>query len=1059
MALKGDLSTIGLGEVFQMISMSQKEGTLVVQDGESRKAIYFGKEGVQLLSTGRRKGFRIGDILVRAGKISQEKLKEVLDRQKTSKRLLGEELVNSGHVTRKDIQDVVRAQIEEEIYDLFLWKRAAFEFIEGAPVEELRDPESHVIRLSFDLNMLLLEAVRRTDEWTRINMRIPSTDCVFQFENPDTRHQEIASAGPETKMVLERIDGRTSIHDIIEMTLRPRFEVCHLVLELMERGSVRLVDVSEMVEGARQLLAEGDQDRGLRLYNAAALMDPDDVDIMSGFAHALETQGLLQDAARVYVRIGSQLESSGRAQEGVAYFQRAVALVPNDPQSKIALFGVSLAGGNLEEAMQTARDLVVSSLAAKDYDTARTVAEKGVAAAPQDLPMRVALAKAYHGLGLNSNRDEVVKYVHKNLPVDQAESGRIIAELQSLSSPGPMTKAIRAAAAKRRHRKKVVLPVGVGLGVLVAGWIGFEVMAATDFSRRSIEAQAMEDRGQFADIRALMDEFNSTIYRFSLFSGSNGKSYLEELENRRRPPPPPPPPPPVTDPKLLEAQKLAEERRRIEGRMIELERAVDERKGLGDWAGSIEAARELLALAEKVKDERRAAFAREAEKSLRKNEEAADRLREDALRFEREGAFKEAAERVAEIFRVYPFSSAAKVVLYPLVIRIARPGVEVLRDGRTVDTTKGQDIVLRLKKDDKPFTLTVVKRGFRERKVDVPSLTVGLVEVAIDERIPDWQFPLGAPLAAPPIVDGDAIYVRTRERILAIALDNRQVRWTVRLESAPSPAMKLVNGLLYAASGKSILVIDPSRPDTQNVVKTHSVDAPIVGALGFSDSKDLMYFGTAGGGFAAIHAQTGAVVWRRTFPREVVAEPVDFLGTVLVACRDGVLYAVRGAEQGDPDANLAWKSAPVGDMDSAPQVLEGFGYVGTGAGRVVAIDLSTGKAVWSVPVESPVTGRVALAWGRLLAPTQAGGLAAVDRVKREVSWTYKTEGPIRSSPVVGNGFVLVGSDDRWLHAVSESGELLWKCASARAVVAGAVIAGNKVYFGSDDQLLYSITLD
>ncbi|HKS17054.1 MAG TPA: DUF4388 domain-containing protein, partial [Planctomycetota bacterium] len=449
MALKGDLSTIGLGEVFQMISMSQKEGTLVVQDGESRKAIYFGKEGVQLLSTGRRKGFRIGDLLVRAGKISQEKLKEVLDRQKSSKRLLGEELVNSGHVTRKDIQEVVRAQIEEEIYDLFLWKRAAFEFIEGAPVEELRDPESHVIRLSFDLNMLLLEAVRRTDEWTRINMKIPGTDCVFQFENPDTRHQEIASAGPEAKTILERIDGRTSIHDIIEMTLRPRFEVCHLILELMERGSVRLVEVREMVEGARQLLAEGDQDRGLRLYNAAALMDPDDVDVMSGFAHALETQGLLQDAARVYVRIGTQLESSGRAQEGVAYFQRAVALVPNDPQSKIALFGVSLAGGNLEEAMQTARDLVASSLAAKDYDTARTVAEKGVAAAPQDLPMRVALAKAYHGLGLVSQRDEVVKHVHKNLPVDQAEAGKLLAELQSLTAPGPMTKAIRRAAAKR----------------------------------------------------------------------------------------------------------------------------------------------------------------------------------------------------------------------------------------------------------------------------------------------------------------------------------------------------------------------------------------------------------------------------------------------------------------------------------------------------------------------------------------------------------------------------------------------------------------------------------
>ncbi|HZN63643.1 MAG TPA: PQQ-binding-like beta-propeller repeat protein, partial [Planctomycetota bacterium] len=1019
MALKGDLSTIGLGEVFQMISMSQKEGTLVVQDGESRKAIYFGKEGVQLLSTGRRKGFRIGDILVRAGKISQEKLKEVLDRQKTSKRLLGEELVNSGHVTRKDIQDVVRAQIEEEIYDLFLWKRAAFEFIEGAPVEELRDPDSHVIRLSFDLNMLLLEAVRRTDEWTRINMRIPSMDCVFQFENPETRHQEIASGTAEAKMVLERIDGRTSIHDILEMTLRPRFEVCHLIMELMERGSVRLVEVSEMVEGARQLLAEGDQDRGLRLYNAAALMDPDDVDIMSGFAHALETQGLLQDAARVYVRIGSQLESSGRAQEGVAYFQRAVALVPNDPQSKIALFGVSLAGGNLEEAMQTARDLVVSSLAAKDYDTARTVAEKGVAAAPQDLGMRVALAKAYHGLGLTSLRDDVVKYLHKNLPVDQGESGRIVAELQGLTAPGPMTKAIRMAAAKRRHRKRVVLPAGVVLGVLAAAWIAFEVMAATAFSRRSIEARSMEDRGQVADAKAHIREFGESIYRFSLVSGSKGTQYLEEMEDRQRPPAPPPPPPAVTDPGKIEEIRLAAEKKRNEAKLAELELSIKQLADLGDMAGALAATRALGKLADKLKDQKRKDFAVANEETIRRYEDSARDLKEDAARLEKEGRFKEAAEKVAELFRVYQFSSAAKAVTYPLVLRLARPGVEILRDGRPVETTKGKDVILRLKKDDKPFQLSFVKKGFRERKIDVQSLTVGLIDVRMDERVADWQFPLGAALAAPPIVDGDAIYVRTRERVLGIALEDRKVRWSVKLEIVPSCAMKLVGGLLYAASAKGVTVIDPAKPDGQNVVRTMAVDAPIIGALGLSDSKEVLYFGTGGGGFVAMHAQTGATVWKRTFPREVVAEPVEHQGSVLVACRDGILYAVRGAELGDPDANLAWKSPPVGDMDAAPLVHDGVGYVGTGSGKLTAIDLSSGKPLWTAPVESPVTGRAALAAGRLCVPTLAGALVAVDRGTHEAAWKYPTEGPVRTSPVNGNGFMLIGSEDKWLHAVSD----------------------------------------
>ena len=57
MSFKGDLSTIGLGEVFQMISMSQKEGTLIVQDSESRKCVFFGATGVQLLSSGKRKAY------------------------------------------------------------------------------------------------------------------------------------------------------------------------------------------------------------------------------------------------------------------------------------------------------------------------------------------------------------------------------------------------------------------------------------------------------------------------------------------------------------------------------------------------------------------------------------------------------------------------------------------------------------------------------------------------------------------------------------------------------------------------------------------------------------------------------------------------------------------------------------------------------------------------------------------------------------------------------------------------------------------------------------------
>src|SRR4029079_3744749 len=141
MSFKGDLSTIGLGEVFQMISMSQKEGTLIVQDTESRKCVFFGVSGVQLLSSGRRKGMKIGDMLVRAGKVTEDSRQAARENVSIQRKKGAEVLAESGVVSEDEIKAILREQIEEEIYDLFLWKKADFEFVEGPAADDMREPD------------------------------------------------------------------------------------------------------------------------------------------------------------------------------------------------------------------------------------------------------------------------------------------------------------------------------------------------------------------------------------------------------------------------------------------------------------------------------------------------------------------------------------------------------------------------------------------------------------------------------------------------------------------------------------------------------------------------------------------------------------------------------------------------------------------------------------------------------------------------------------------------------------------------------------------------------
>ena len=167
MALRGDLDTLSLAQLFQFLAQTGKEGTLSVTDGKSSKTVYFGDGGIRLMSLGERRAPRLGDLLIRSGRISPELLDTALKIQKDSGVKLGEVLQRMGVLTPVEIQAVVRHQIQEEIYDLFRWPCATFEFVEGCAPREFTEFRSRVTELSFDVNSFLLEALRVADEKIR----------------------------------------------------------------------------------------------------------------------------------------------------------------------------------------------------------------------------------------------------------------------------------------------------------------------------------------------------------------------------------------------------------------------------------------------------------------------------------------------------------------------------------------------------------------------------------------------------------------------------------------------------------------------------------------------------------------------------------------------------------------------------------------------------------------------------------------------------------------------------------------------------------------------------
>jgi len=110
----------------------------------------------------------LGNILVSQGMVDQADLAAALARQKMSPdKPLGMLLVETKATTAQVIEDVVRQQIEEIIYDLLAWEEGFFNFELGdvAPKDKIEiDTQDLLLKSGLSAEYLLMEGTRILDE-------------------------------------------------------------------------------------------------------------------------------------------------------------------------------------------------------------------------------------------------------------------------------------------------------------------------------------------------------------------------------------------------------------------------------------------------------------------------------------------------------------------------------------------------------------------------------------------------------------------------------------------------------------------------------------------------------------------------------------------------------------------------------------------------------------------------------------------------------------------------------------------------------------------------------
>lgn len=240
--LRGDVSILSFADLLQHLSSRQSTGLLTITQGPMQKVIHVGPEGMRLISISTRKTSSLGEILIRTRKITRAQLDQLLvEQQKTGKRL-GELVSRQGHVTKTDIETALREQAQEEIYDLFSWTEAKFEFAEGPEPAKPKDFPLADVVVDASPTSVMLEAARRADELMVIRKTVRDESMIPIRTTKPFVADKLGLNPDLLTAVYSQISGRVGISEVIRLSLYPRFEALRAMYVLATKGYVKIMD-------------------------------------------------------------------------------------------------------------------------------------------------------------------------------------------------------------------------------------------------------------------------------------------------------------------------------------------------------------------------------------------------------------------------------------------------------------------------------------------------------------------------------------------------------------------------------------------------------------------------------------------------------------------------------------------------------------------------------------------------------------------------------------------------------------------------------------------------
>jgi hypothetical protein len=235
MTLKGNLRDFTLLQLFNLINLAAKTGSLILETSDDRAQLAFRVGKLAYASVGKDDASLAG-ILLRGNKINAVQYRIIHERgTQISDQELGLLLINAGYFAQDDILSVLHDYYIGVVHKLFGWTEGAFYFD-----DEMATPEGRIpVRL--DLENLIIDATRLTYEREMLEDEIPSLDMAVKFNDRPGANLEKIRLNPEEWKVVNYVNPKNTLRQISRTLHLSEMEIRRIIYALLQAGIVELI--------------------------------------------------------------------------------------------------------------------------------------------------------------------------------------------------------------------------------------------------------------------------------------------------------------------------------------------------------------------------------------------------------------------------------------------------------------------------------------------------------------------------------------------------------------------------------------------------------------------------------------------------------------------------------------------------------------------------------------------------------------------------------------------------------------------------------------------------